>query len=437
MLNFNIASIFGQALKINPQERWTAAELASTSLFEAAAPATVDLSRLAQTIEDTNQTAYRIESKVDKLYDLVSLLVDKFETLLLQSIGGGADFKSCLDCLHSVLESQFDKLRSELSFDLSSFRNTILESVASIGVDFSRQLSDSLAELMDTQNHADTSSQQETLQEIKLLVTDMRAQLGEVETLRRDVASLLSLVQTQEMRLNRVPHTFLAVVSTDADANIVPGNLQTMTKFSRLKGFFKEKKNKISQVLWKLVRIRFYCPVTMKFVQCGLDGGGYVLRVPSDALRAMVPAITFGFWLVKTALATQGFGGLMPIPDLNAMLPDINIESLVKYGAQIEQLSDQHFAPEDILKNLKDGIPGDPEAIDVNSVQWLWQLMKKAEGQEDNSYPEWKPQRTGLVLTRGPSAEDWAWVCPEAAGEYSEHGRAAFSLDSCVYSSFA
>ena len=411
--------------------------MASTSLFEVAAPATVDLSRLAQTIEDTNQTAHRIESKVDKLYDLVSLLVDKFETLLLQSIGGGTDFKPCLDRLHTVLESQFDKMKTELSFDLSTFRNTIQDSMTSIGVDLSRQLSDSLAEVMDTQNHADTSSQQETLQDIKLLVADMRAQLGEVEALRRDVTSLLLLAQTQEMRLNRIPHTFLAVVSSDADANMVPGSPQTVSKFSRLKGFFKEKKNNISQVLWKIIRIRFYCPVTMKFVRCGLDGGGYVLRVPSDALRAMVPAITFGFWLVKTALATQGFGGLMPIPDLNAMLPDINIESLEQYGAQIKQLTGQHFTPKDILKRLKDGTPGDPEAIDVNSVQWLWQLIKKAEGQENNSYPEWKPQRTGLVLTRGPSAEDWAWVCPEAAGEYSEHGRAAFSLDSCVYSSFA
>ena len=363
--------------------------------------------------------------------------MDKFEALLVQSVGGGADFKPCLDCLHTVLESQFDKLKTELSFDLSTFRNTIQESMASIGVDLSRQLSDSLAEVMDTQNHADVSSQQETLQDIKFLVADMRAQLGEVEALRRDVASLLLLAQTQEIRLNRIPHTFLAIASSDADANMVPGSPQTVSKFSRLKGFFKEKKNKISQALWKVIRIRFYCPVTMKFVRCGLDGGGYVLRVPSDALRAMVPAITFGFWLVKTALATQGFGGLMPIPDLNAMLPDINIESLKKYGAQIEQLSGQHFTPEDILKRLKDGTPGDPEAIDVNSVQWLWQLIKKAEGQENNSYPEWKPQRTGLVLTRGPSAEDWAWVCPEAAGEYSEHGRAAFSLDSCVYSSFA
>ena len=230
--------------------------------------------------------------------------------------------------------------------------------------------------------------------------------------------------------MNRIPHTFLAVMSSDTDIGTQP-----VSKLSRLKAKFALKKNKITKVLWKILRVRFYCPVTMRFVPCGLDGEGYVLRVPSDALRVIIPAITFGFWLVKTALATQGFGGLMPIPDLNAMLPDINIESLHKHGAQIEQFTGQNFRPEDILGRLSGGTAGDPEAIDVSTVQWLWQLIKKAEGQENNSYPDWKPQKTGLVLTRGPCAEDWAWVGPEAVDMYREHGRAAFSIDSCVYNS--
>ena len=361
--------------------------------------------------------------------------MDKFEALLLGNIGGGTDIKPCLDRLHAVLETQFDKLKSELSFDISLFQSTIKESMAGVGTDLSRQLSESLAVVMDTQNHADMSSQQETLQDIKTLVGDMRAQLGEVETLRRDVASLVTLAETQEVRHNRIPQTFLAVMSTDADTNMGPVGPQPASKFSRLKGIFKDKKIKVSQVLWKVLRIRFYCPVTMKFVRCGPDGGGYILKVPTDALKALVPALAFGFWLVKAALTSQGFGGLMPVPDLSAMLPDINTQSLDNFGAQIEQCTGEHFTPDHILRRLKEDTSRDPESIDVHSVQWLWQLIKKAEGQENNSHPEWRPQRTGLILTRGPSADDWAWVCPEAVDEYREYGRAAFSLDSCVYCS--
>ena len=55
---------------------------------------------------------------------------------------------------------------------------------------------------------------------------------------------------------------------------------------------------------------------------CGRKGKGYNIKLPTEELKTIVPALRWGIFFLKAGLATQGLGSV--VPDLASILPVID-----------------------------------------------------------------------------------------------------------------
>ena len=80
----------------------------------------------------------------------------------------------------------------------------------------------------------------------------------------------------------------------------------------KMTGFLTRQKNQLQGLAWDRSRLFFVCPVSGAVVTCGPQGKGYPLNIPTALLKAIAPALKWGVFFLKVALATQGLGKHTP-----------------------------------------------------------------------------------------------------------------------------
>ena len=93
----------------------------------------------------------------------------------------------------------------------------------------------------------------------------------------------------------------------------------------------------------------------MKQVPCGPEGGdnkGYVIDVPTAALKMLVPVLKFGVLFLKLGLASLGLGGV--VPDISGLLPDDRDDTF--YNQMMADLNKHvdHGDVQDILRSTEE-----------------------------------------------------------------------------------
>ena len=175
-------------------------------------------------------------------------------------------------------------------------------------------------------------------------------------------------------------------------------------------------------LVWERSRLFFICPVTGRAVPCGPprpphNGKGYLIKIPTAMVRALAPALQWGVIFLKVALASQGLGGILPIPtdwlpnqstdDLSA-LTDLMMEGIgkdVKQYVEWEQKATKH------------------DAVKQNALARVYKFIAEAEGNADDILnPAWIPQHTGLILTTAKTTGASLWVSKEGQQAFEERG---------------
>ena len=254
-----------------------------------------------------------------------------------------------------------------------------------------------------------------------------------------------------------MPHTFvilpdLGVEEDDSDAK------QQLSMACKIKSYLMRKKDKMMGLVWERSRLYFICPVTGQAVPCGPpyaphNGKGYLIKVPTALVRALAPALKWGVIFLKVALASQGLGGILPIPidwlprqlaisgdmsQLSSMVSnmtvglDITTDDTDEAGDEKDgDKSDEKDKEEDEDKN-KERVLGiveweekeeENDAIKQNAMARVLKFIAEAEGHADDVLnPVWTPQHTGLILTTAKTTGASLWVSKEGQKAFAENG---------------
>jgi hypothetical protein len=168
-------------------------------------------------------------------------------------------------------------------------------------------------------------------------------------------------------------------------------------------------------------------------VPCGPDGTGYIINIPTSTLKTLVPAMKWGFFFLKVALATQGIGGV--VPDLGSLLPEMACTNFLdSYMTSLTETLNESSV--EAVEGLFDEMTNidDSEALSEaqkhtaanldEALQCVAQLVRKEEtGSPTGGGPNWEPRLTGLVKVKSEKAESGSlWVSPACIDEYREHG---------------
>jgi hypothetical protein len=208
--------------------------------------------------------------------------------------------------------------------------------------------------------------------------------------------------------------------------------------------------------LWERSRLFFVCPVTREVVPCGPEGKGYLIKVPTALLRALAPALQWGVFFLKVALATQGLGAVVPNlpPELlnwaggvgSAAMPLADVVNQLSIDLGALQSTTEGQAARDFLSDNQDSAVAQLDEVSSSFGEWeaaadaqaknafarVFRFIAEAEGAADFvSDRSWRPMHTGLVPTR-PTVGASAWVSARGQHTFQERGWAAIAIRSKV-----
>ena len=194
-------------------------------------------------------------------------------------------------------------------------------------------------------------------------------------------------------------------------------------------------KEKCSSALWNKVRLVMVCEVSGECAECGKDGKGYRLELPSKLLKVVMASLV----VLKVALQMNGVpAGLIPnLPDMGGAaalvqrladsLPDQDV--LEKVGAGVEgvkKAGEEAGQREELL-----GASTSTASAQEGPADVIFRLIQKEEGCEGAPLPlvGWRPRLTGLVQAtpragvRGVKGETGCkWVLPKYQHSYEQRG---------------
>jgi hypothetical protein len=314
--------------------------------------------------------------------------------------------------------------------------------------DLSAQLQQCISAVM-AQSHEAAgrhASDSEKLEAIASVVEELREEVGSVRQLADEQRDLLSII---EERGNFMPHTFVIL----PEAHPPLKKSRSARTVDKIKNFLLRKHDQAVGLLWDRSRLFFVCPVTREVVPCGPDGKGYLIKVPKAVLRALAPALQWGVFFLKLALATQGLGAM--VPSLPADLSNWSAGGgMMPLGDVVSQLSADLAAAQStvgtvggVAKDLfliddQDSVVDQLDQMSSSFNEWeaaaderakkafaqVFQFVAVAEGAADYaSNRTWRPAHTGLVLTR-PSVGASAWVSVKGQKAFQERGWAAVAV---------
>ena len=262
-------------------------------------------------------------------------------------------------------------------------------------------------------------SQSDKLDALMSVMRDMQGELCSVRELADEQSDLLKVI---EKRGNKMPHTF--VILPDMGVEESPTELSMAGK---IKGYLLRQKVKMMGLVWERSRLFFICPITGQAVSCGPpyaphNGKGYLIKVPTALVRALAPALQWGVIFLKVALASQGLGGILPIPidwlpgqlavgtdltHLRSVVRDMTTEGDKDVKKYVEW--EQHVATNDAIKQ--------------NALARVFKFIAEAEGNADDILNlAWIPQHTGLILTTAKTTGASLWVSKEGQEAFEQRG---------------
>ena len=260
-------------------------------------------------------------------------------------------------------------------------------------------------------------TQYDKLDALMNVMRDMQEELRSVRELAHEQCDLLKVI---EKRGNKMPHTFVIIPDTGTEKDNTDAN-QQQSMMGKITSYLLLRKNKMIGLMWERSRLFFICPVTGQAVPCGPpkpphNGKGYLINVPTALVKALTPALQWGMIFLKVALASQGLGGILPIPtdwlscgaeDLGVMT-DLMMKSLgndVKKFVEWEHKEAKH------------------SAVKQNALARVYKFIAEAEGNADDILnPAWIPRHTGLILTTAKTTGASLWVSKEGQQEFEERG---------------
>ena len=273
-------------------------------------------------------------------------------------------------------------------------------------------------------------TQNDKLDALMSVIKDMQGELRSVRELAHEQSDLLKVI---EKRGNKMPHTFVIMPDTGKDENDAEAK-QQLSMAGKITSYLMRQKDKMIGLVWERSRLFFICPVTGQAVPCGPpaaphNGKGYLIKIPTAMVRTLAPALRWGVIFLKVALATQGLGGLLPIPIdwLPSQLTIAN-DDMNQLRTMVNNLSTGLDVQDDaveggvgVVKWEEDAEEND--AIKQNALVRVFKFIAEAEGHTDDIHnPAWIPQHTGLFLTTAKTTGASLWVSKEGQKAFEERG---------------
>jgi len=322
----------------------------------------------------------RVFTELHEMHELQVKTYHSLEKISLLVIQGDEMAKRSLSLFKQELQQQ-------LAHDQEVHLESLQRSVEQLAPELTSSLQAAMTDISATAG--DKRRQNEKLEVLLSMVENLQ---HKIDSLDKANGILLKLASKIECKMNKMPYTF--VIKPEAVRAPLGASASRIQKIGN---FAKRFLHWSYSLAWSRSRLVFVCPITMKQVPCGLDGNGYIVDVPTDALKMLAPVLKFGLFFLKVALTTQGLGGIVP-EDMNGvsgLLPggEEDYYNLVvqEIGQDMveSQLEDSLHGASDQQQELDDSHP---------AVAFVYSLVKKAELGDAAASADWSPRNTGLHL---------------------------------------
>ena len=276
-----------------------------------------------------------------------------------------------------------------------------------------------------TTDNSSAPSQSDKLDALMSVMRDMQGELRSVRELAHEQSDLLKVI---EKRGNKMPHTFVILPDMGVEGNPTDDAKQ-LSMAGKITSYLLRQKDKMMGLVWDRSRLFFICPVTGQAVSCGPpyaphNGKGYQIKVPTALVRALAPALQWGVIFLKIALASQGLGGILPIP-IDWLPGQLAIGTELTH---LRSVVDDMEVSTDVDKGVKKVVEWEQkeakhDAIQQNALARVYKFIAEAEGNADDILnPAWFPQHTGLILTTAKTTGASLWVSKEGQKAFEERG---------------
>ena len=319
--------------------------------------------------------------------------------LTVEAALGNAQSSEGLDRLAAALLEQQRVVAAHGTAQLDAVQDI----VASLGP----ELAGHFAQFAPAQAAATDPDTKVKIDALVAMVGSMQQQVSEIAS---SVGDLKTATAELSARSDNMPFTFFVIPKPETQ-KLGAGE----SVFAKTVNFVKRKlTDKVVRLAWEQSKLVFVCPVTMQEVPCGPDGKGYDISIPTAALKTAMPALKWGMLLLKVGLATQGMGAA--VPDLSSLLPDMSMaEDFVgAYGGAIA---------DNAQSALHSVSAADDSAAAAAAL--FYGLVKKAEGAEASTDPNWRPRLTGLSVVVSGRDQAVAWVSRAGQAQFHRQGREA------------
>ena len=245
----------------------------------------------------------------------------------------------------------------------------------------------------------------------------------------RDDSGITALNQKLDVFIKLSQEQFEMVSDLHVSNNLMPHTYVILPRLNENKGIWGWLTSNAARLAWDQSRLHFFCPVTCKFVPCGVDGEGYPLSIPHDWLTKLAPALQFGVSLLKVLVVTRGLADAV---DLSSIIPASSssassletlgkmLTCMKKFASGIEDATGED--PLDYLTQTIEGLSADEDAKSAHAL--VYRFLAKAELNGSDPYPGWKPQLTGLgteAITPIGGGKS-LWVSPKGRDAYLQKG---------------
>jgi hypothetical protein len=259
------------------------------------------------------------------------------------------------------------------------------------------------------------------VKKVDLLLSMVTKMDDDIQVIRSHTEKLMKLMKQVEARSNEFPGTFIikpryAEDGSSTTAATKPTSSSRIGRLANKVSNFVSKANaKVRRVFWDESFLVFICPVMMKEVHCGPDGNGFLIQIPTETLKIIVPVLKYGMMFAKVALATQGLGAC--VPDIGSLLPDVNNEYLNNLAASIQDqiqssIQDKISSTLDDITTTLDSYSETEEDEALKIVRGLLGDAKQGSARVEDQF--------GLKLVKAANGDRSMWVSEEGAALYRE-----------------
>jgi hypothetical protein len=335
------------ALQVSPLARWDAKALQTRHSLLAGTAGTIDMHQLrddlhvhgekitkAIALEISTSTQVVVEQirisekrimyesavNFDQLHNtLISFreeVLMGFSTLgesLLQVAAQAALGNAQLELQLSTLRRALEQQRQVGTIDTRALEDIF----TGFGEDISQKMNASVTQILSqsaTMGTSQIANNNEMVKKVDLLLSMMTKMEGDINVIRSQNEKLMNLMKQVEARSNDFPRTFIIKPRYAPDESSSSSAAAKPTSSSMIGRLANKVSNLVSKVnvkvrsfLWDESFLLFICPVKMKEVPCGPDGNGFLIQIPTETLKTIVPILKYGMLFAKAFKSCSGW----------------------------------------------------------------------------------------------------------------------------------